>query len=37
MKELEKRKKGIKGIEHQYLERVKSASNISPNRKVGTD
>ena len=31
MDELKKRKKGIKKIEHQYMDRVKSAS--SPTRK----
>ena len=32
MQELRKRKKGIKNIEHQYVERIKSAS--SPTRKA---
>ena len=32
MQELRKRKKGIKNIEHQYVERIKSAT--SPSRKA---
>ena len=32
MVELKKRRKGIKNIEHQYVERIKSAS--SPSRKA---
>lgn len=35
MQELKKRKKGIKNIEHQYIERIKSAT--SPLRKAAAD